>query len=130
MQLHIASKIIVFLMTLFVFIITGCKNAPIMGGPITQNKLTDGIYEGESKFGPNSVKVKVIIKNQNIVSVELVAHDAWKGHKADEAIPSRIVDQQSTEVDAVTGATNSSHVIMNAVENAIQKSYQAGEETT
>jgi uncharacterized protein with FMN-binding domain len=36
----------------------------------------------------------------------------------------RIIAQQSTRVDAVSGATNSSRVIMNAVQRAIEKAYQ------
>ena len=35
-------------------------------------------------------------------------------------IPFRIIDEQSTNVDAVSGATVSSTAIMNAVDDAIQ----------
>ncbi len=36
----------------------------------------------------------------------------------------RIIETQSTRVDVVSGATNSSRVIMNAVQKAIEKAYQ------
>lgn len=131
MRTHLLNQTILWikigLTAVVLLIFSGCKVAPITGGSIQQQKLTDGIYIGESSFGPNSAEVKVTIKNHIVLKIELLAHDAWKGHKADTVIPSRIIEQQSTNVDAVTGATNSSHVIMNAVEQAIQKSYKAGE---
>ncbi len=86
-------------------------------------RLTDGIYEGQFKVGPNYAEVKVTIEGQKIVHIEIVKHDAWKGKKAEPIIPQRIIEKQSTDVDAVTGATNSSHVIMNAVQKAIEKAY-------
>ena len=39
----------------------------------------------------------------------------------DLIIPQRIIEKQSTAVDGVSGATNSIHVIMNAVQKSIQK---------
>ena len=42
------------------------------------------------------------------------------GGPAEEVVPARIIEQQSTSVDAVSGATMSSYAIMNAVESAIE----------
>ncbi len=108
---------------MFLLLIASCKMAPIAGGPIQSSRLIDGEYEGSSKHGPNSVTVRVRIQDQRIQKIELLEHDAWKGHKADDILPGRIVEAQSTHVEAVSGATNSSHVIMNAVQDAIEKAY-------
>lgn len=102
---------------------TGCKMAPVIGGEIEKDKLVDGIYEGEYKGGLNNAVVKVTVKNNKIVDIEIVKHNAMKGKKAEPVIPARIIEKQSTRIDAVTGATNSSRVIMNAVQKAIEKSY-------
>jgi uncharacterized protein with FMN-binding domain len=114
----------------FVFIaclhltIAGCQIAPIIGSRIEGNKLRDGVYEGFYRKGLNKAVVKVTIAGGRIVDVECIEHFAsWKGKKAEEVIPKRIVAEESTRVDAVTGATNSSRVIMNAVQRAIQKAY-------
>ena len=64
------------------------------------------------------------IKEKRITDIEIVEHSTWKGKKAEPVIPKSIIDNQTTEVDAVSGATNSSRVIMNAVQKAIEKSYQ------
>lgn len=119
-------KTIIFCLSAFLtcsLFVYSCTPAVIIGGKVEQDQLKDGIYEGSFKHGPNSATVKVTIKNSKILDVEILKHDAWKGKKADPIIPRRIVDAQSTDVDVVTGATNSSRVIMNAVQNAIDQAY-------
>ncbi len=68
--------------------------------------------------------VRVTIKNNAIVSIEIIEHQAWRGKQAEVTVLNRIVAAQSTDVDAVSGATNSSRVIMNAVHKAVEKAYQ------
>lgn len=119
---QILSLLILALLALF-FI--GCTMAPIRGAEIEEGKLADGVYEGSYRHGPNSAKARVIISQGKIVDIELLKHFAsWKGDKANEIIPQRIVAEQSTAVDAVSGATNSSRVIMNAVQKALEKAYR------
>lgn len=105
-------------------IITGCQLAPLPGRETKSDKLRDGVYEGSYRKGLNKAVVKVSIVGGRIANVECLEHQAsWKGKKAEEIIPQRIVSEQSTRVDAVTGATNSSRVIMNAVQRAVEKAY-------
>lgn len=99
----------------------GCAETLIIGAPLGHIKLVDGVYEGSYSGGPNSALVKVTIKDNTIVNIEIVTHRAWKGRKAESTILKRIIENQSTDVDAVSGATNSSRVIMNAVQKAIEK---------
>jgi uncharacterized protein with FMN-binding domain len=67
----------------------------------------------------------VTIHSGRIIDAELISHfSSWKGRKAEEIILKRIIKHQSTRVDAVTGATNSSRVIMNAVQRAVEKAYK------
>ena len=110
---------------IFILCFTGCQIATLMGTPVEAEKLKDGVYEGEFRKGINKAVVKITIFDGRIAEIELVRHFAsWKGKKADEVIPQRIISQQSTMVDAVSGATNSSRVIMNAVQIAIEKAYK------
>jgi len=103
----------------------GCQIAPLMGTPVVSEGLIDGVYEGEYRKGINNVVVKVTIADGRITDIELVKHFAsWIGNNANTVIPARIVEQQSTRVDAVSGATNSSRVIMNAVQKAVEKAYK------
>ena len=105
---------------LLLVLAVGCVTRSV-GGPVRAGELKDGVYEGEAKSFPNKAKVRVTVKRGRIFDVEIVSHFASGiGHKADDVIPGRIVAEQSTAVDAVTGATNSSRVIMNAVEAALK----------
>ena len=111
-----------FLMSGMILVfIFGCATVSILGGPVLKHSLKDGIYEGKAKYGPVSVLAKVTIQNQHITNINLLKHYTWKGEKAENIILNRIIDEQSTKVDAVSGATVSSRVIMNAVEDAVQK---------
>jgi len=105
-------------------LIFSCTPTSIIGGPVDPAKLADGTYEGSDRGGPNKAVVEVTIKDNAIVHIKIVQHQAWRGMKAEETIVERIIAQQSTRVDAVSGATNSSRVIMNAVQRAIEKAYQ------
>ena len=112
-------------LALLFYFFLGCTMSPIRGGEIEQKRLVDGVYEGSYRHGPNSATVRVTISQGKIADIEMIKHFAsWKGKKANDIIPQRIVAQQSTDVDAVSGATNSSRVIMNAVQEALEKAYR------
>ena len=102
----------------------GCAETPVTGGHVDHTKLKDGTYEGSYRGGPNKASVQVTIKDNNLVNIEILQHQAWRGVIAEATIVERIIASQSTKVDAVSGATNSSRVIMNAVQNAIEKAYR------
>ena len=59
--------------------------------------------------------------------IELLKHRTWRGGAAAKAIPNRIIQAQSTKVDAVTGATISSRAIMKAVQDAVGKALKGTE---
>lgn len=115
--------IIIYFSGIMILFLTACSPAVKIGKPVETAGLNDGTYFGAYKGGPNYAEVEVSIKNNQITDVKLIRHDAWKGHRADSIIPQRIIDHQSTDVDVVSGATNSSHIIMNATQKAIDKAY-------
>ena len=100
-----------------------CAMTPPPESTFDPARLRDGIYEGSYRGGPNKAVVRVAIAEGKISSIKVVAHQAWRGRKAEKPIVDRIIATQSTIVDAVSGATNSSRVIMNAVQNAVEKAY-------
>ena len=106
----------------FLILVVACSTGKtIIGGPISHANLKDGTYYGSAENGPVRVKAKITISDQKISDIDLIEHRTWKGGAAEGTIPNRIIETQSTEVDAVSGATMSSVAIMNAVEDALQK---------
>jgi uncharacterized protein with FMN-binding domain len=110
---------IAFLVCTAIFI--SCAPTAVIGRPVDSAKLVDGTYNGSYRGGPNKAIVEVTIKDNSIVNIKIIQHQAWRGKKAEETVVERIIAHQSTRVDAVSGATNSSYVIMNAVQLAIEK---------
>ena len=108
---------------LIAILFAGCAATPMIGGPLEQRKPKAGTYEGVYRGGPNKVVVMVTIEDNRIVHIEMVEHWELMGKKAESLTLKRIMEQQSTRVDAVSGATNSSLVIMNAVQRAVEKAY-------
>ncbi len=102
-------------------LVSGCATAKVIGGPIPPNSLKDGLYDGKAENGLVKVIAQIMIQNQRITNIKLFEHRTWKGKAAENIIPARIIGEQSTRVDAVSGATVSSRAIMNAVEAAVRK---------
>ncbi|MFH5835262.1 FMN-binding protein [Proteiniclasticum sp. C24MP] len=81
-------------------------------------EISDGSYVGEYSVFPVHVKVDVKVVDHEIREIDILEHDHGKGWDA-EAITDTIISQQSIEVDAISGATYSSLVIIKAVEDAL-----------
>ncbi len=98
-----------------------CRAPDIVGGPLHNQRLSDGTYRGKASYWPVRVTVDVKVEDRQIGHVRIVRHFYGRGRKAEEPVLDRIIKEQSTDVDAVTGATGSSVAIMNAVEDALDK---------
>lgn len=84
------------------------------------DSIDDGTYVGEYSLLPVMVKVEIIIKNHKIENIEILEHQKGIGKKA-ENITEEIINNQSLNVDVISGATVSSKVILKAVDNALNK---------
>lgn len=93
--------------------------AKIENEDIDMETVEDGIFEGHSELAPVKVDVKVLVKNHKIKKVELLRHECGLGHPAD-VIVDKMVEQNTWDVDAVSGATVSSEIIKNAVNKALR----------
>lgn len=81
--------------------------------------VSDGIYIGEYDVNFIYAKVEVTVEDGEIVSINILEHRHERG-KAAEKVIEKIIEEQKIDVDAVSGATNSSTVIKKAVENAFK----------
>ena len=86
---------------------------------INISDISDGVYIGEYDVNFIYAKVEVTVQNGEITNINILEHRNERG-KAAEAITNKIVDEQKIDVDAISGATNSSTVIKKAVENALK----------
>lgn len=86
------------------------------------NVYADGTYEGTGTgFRGGQTTVSVTIQNDTITDVQVVSYedDAPFFDRAVNPVISQILSSQSTQVNAVSGATYSSNGIMAAVADAL-----------
>ena len=86
---------------------------------INLENIEDGTYTGEAKAGLIKVVAEVKVSNHMITNIRLIEHDNWQGGPA-EAILEDVIDNQSLEVDLISGASSSSKVILKAIENSLR----------
>ena len=87
---------------------------------IDLQQVNDGEYIGECDMDLVRAKVLVKVKDHRITEIELLEHDHGRGENA-EVIPEKVVEVQSLKVDTITGATCSSKIILEAIEDALKK---------
>lgn len=90
----------------------------------------DGTYYGSGTGFNGEVKVKVVIADGQISDISVVSHNddsSFMGQA--EGLISDIISSQSTNVDAVSGATYSSRGIINAVRAALKQAAANGSDS-
>ena len=87
-------------------------------GEIDLSKVADGSYVGDCDAGYIYAKVQVTVQDGKIEEITILEHKNEHGQRA-ESIIDKIVGEQRLDVDAVSGASNSSLVIKKACEKAL-----------
>ncbi len=83
----------------------------------------EGVYTAQAKGNNGDVKVEVEFSSDAIVKITVTEHQETAGlsDPAIEKIPERIVEGQTLNVDAVSGATNTSNAILEAVADCVNQ---------
>ena len=89
-------------------------------GDIDIASVRDGTYTGTVRVLPVTAKVRVIVKDGAVTSIDLLRHFHGPDHGAEEIL-GRVIAGQSLVVDAVSGSTYSSKVVLKAIESALNK---------
>ncbi|HEY8362242.1 MAG TPA: FMN-binding protein [Tissierellaceae bacterium] len=102
---------------------SGCSKSTNTGssnGPATYKA---GTYTATSQGNNGEVKVEVVFTDDKIDSITIVEHQETPGlgDAAMEKLISDILDKQSADVDVVSGATNSSNALINAVKDCMNQ---------
>lgn len=89
----------------------------------------DGTYTGSALGMNDDINVEVVVSNGEISSIEIVSHSDDEPYITDaQGVIDKIIANQSTDVDAVSGATYSSNGIIDAVKDALSNA-EASDET-
>jgi uncharacterized protein with FMN-binding domain len=123
MLLIILSVIVILALVIFLWYLNNVQNyknkvAAISIEDIDISSVPDGSYFGEYDVDYIYAKVEVIVQDGTITNIHLIKHKNGEGKPAEQIIDT-IMQKQSLQVDAISGATNSSQVIKKAIENAL-----------
>ena len=92
--------------------------------------LQDGTYYGTADaYGPD-LETEVIVFDGLVTEVNIISHNERNSNiysPAMEQVPVSIVEEQTTNVDSVSGATYTSYGIMMSVEDALQDAVLDGD---
>ena len=113
---------IVLLCIVACFYFTGCEAIEEINKLTIENisirAVKDGNYQGAQNNFPVTAEVFVTVKDGKITEIKLLKHSHGPDHGADK-ITERVIAQQSLKVDAISGATYSSKVVLKAIEKAL-----------
>ena len=82
--------------------------------------VEDGTYQGSFDAFEVAATVEVAVKDHKITAITILRHKTDRGRKA-EVITAEVITAQSLQVDTISGATNSSKVILKAIEMALEQ---------
>ncbi len=130
------NKKIIFIVLVVIIVLGGANGAKyyyelssyrkavnaISIGEIDLTVIPDGIYTGSFNTIWIKATVEVTVKGHRIVDI-MLDHYHDRGETAD-VIPDKVIAAQSLQVDTISGATNSSKIILKAIENALRSALQ------
>ncbi len=93
------------------------RSLPIADIDVSQ--IPDGVYEGESSYGSNTVKVVVSVENHRITSIYDPEQSSSVFTRYATGVFHKIIEKQTPNVDAISGATTTSKAYMKAVCDAL-----------
>ena len=103
------------LAVILVIVVAGCA---VLGGGIA---ASGEVYEGTGQGYRGPIRVLVRLGGGNITEIVVAdsVEDRFVGGAAIEDLIDLVIEYNTTDVDAVSGATESSRGFLEAVENAI-----------
>jgi len=110
----------VFGFTFILLVLAGCA-AFGRGGGAGQGAAAGNVYEGTGKGYRGPIRVLVRVERGSIAAIEIIDSEEYSsvGQAAMEELLDMVIIYNTTDLDAVSGATESSKGFLEAVENAI-----------
>lgn len=90
-------------------------------------QLKDGTYQGSADGYNGTITVSVVVENSQVTEINVISqNDTDRFFNQAESVLDDIIQQQSLEVDTISGATFSSAGLINAVYDALQDAVTSG----
>jgi uncharacterized protein with FMN-binding domain len=93
---------------------------------IDLSKIKNGTYYGDYSYKRVIHRVEVTVENSIITKISIHENRTNDYAKMAEGVTIKVIEQQRNNVDAASGATRSSNVLLKAIENALIKGQTNG----
>ena len=113
-------KYILFAVMIQVFV-SGCAILAVQRGLADSMTAGNDVYEGTGQGYRGPIVVQVRLDGGSITEIVIVdsVEDRFVGGAAMEELIDTVIEYNTTDIDAISGATESSRGFLEAVENAI-----------
>ena len=104
--------------------------ARVMDAPLAEHDLSrvaDGAYAGKTTYMGSAFEVEVKVKDHRVTGIDVLKDDDSEYANNAAAVLANVVEKQTLEVDAVSGATTTSKVLLNAVNDALLRAVPVDE---
>jgi uncharacterized protein with FMN-binding domain len=114
------TALVILFAGLFLWISRGLdeNSQPVLTG-VSAEGAADGEHSGFYDGGRWTNRVKVTVAGGQITDIALTQDVMFKDPKVSEELFQRVIAQQTTQVDAVSGSTVTSRAYLKAIENAL-----------
>ena len=117
-------KTIIYFCLILLFVL-GCEESEsqkirkLQFSSINLSEIEDGTYRGRFMHHNNLYETEVSIRDHRIEDIQVLHSEGDEYDQKAIAVLQRVIDQQSLQVDAVTGATKSSKLYLITIYNAL-----------
>lgn len=87
--------------------------------PVDLSNKEDGVYRGSYDYGRWANELSVTIKDHKITNIEITNDMMIVNPEVRSGLIQRVIDEQSTTVDAISGGTVSCKAYLKSIENAL-----------
>lgn len=120
---YIGAAILIIFVAVFIYFNQGLiKYRKMVINDVDLKKIEDGIYQGEFTGGRWKNKLEVTVKDHKITNIKLLQASEMSGLKdIGEKVFKKVEEEQSLQIDTVSGATVHTKAILKSIENALKK---------
>ncbi len=89
--------------------------------PVDLSGIEDGVYSGSYDLGRWANELKVTVENHKITDIQIEEDVKFAQPEVSSQLFQRVIKEQNTTVDAISGATVTSKAYLKSIENALIK---------
>ncbi|MFT9493551.1 FMN-binding protein [Anaerosolibacter sp.] len=128
--MKLVLKIVVSILVIFVLVAAGgmfflTRGLDTVGSVelegVDLSSVEDGIYMGQYDVGRWTNQVNVTIEDHKIIDIEIVEDVLFPRTQLTAGMISKIIEEQNTNIDGISGATVTSKAYLKAIENALKE---------